>query len=61
MPNTPLINKNKSILPLQDQLPNGIVLKLTYEVNIQLAVVPKESAKAYVFPHITYGILTSVA
>ena len=58
--NTPLINKNKTIIPLRVKLPNGTVLKSTHEDNIQLATLPKETTKASVFPHITYGALILV-
>ena len=43
------------------QLPNVIVLKSIYEGNLQINALPKESTKAHIFPHITYGALISEA
>ena len=34
IPNTPFINKNRTIITLRVQIPNGTVLKSTHEGNL---------------------------
>ena len=48
-------------MPLHVQLPNGTVLKLTHERNLQLISLLKVATKAPVFLHITSGAIISIA
>ena len=61
MPNTTLINKKKTILPLHFQIPNSTVLNSKHEGNVQPAALKMETNKYRVLPYVTSGVLISIA